>query len=309
MSIEAMNAVWKYSRAKATPLLVLLSLADFADDSWECWPSVSTIARKCRLADERHVKRIIHEELEDRLGEVVVIRNEGRSSSKGGLRSNRYRIVVHMPEEDPIVVEGPPSAANDGGSGTTQIVADGPPLIVVEGPPESSFESSCEPPTLATASPSPVENRSEDVLEALLDVCGWEPSSLTSSAQGQANKAVKELRGVAATVDEIRNRARRYHHKFPQATLTPSALVKHWPALAGGGERFVQPDWVDYVPPRTTEEEFVQSGRERAHKAESTFRDLLRAKTTDPEYVAAAERGRAEVLSPSRQSWRRDLHP
>lgn len=142
-----MTAVWDYSRASGTPLLVLLKLADWADDDGECWPSISTIAKKCRLKDERHVKRIIHDTLERELGEVIVIPGGGKSSTKGGVRSNRYRIVVHMPDDPPIVVEGPPSSANnDGGSQTIQIVAGRPPRIVVEGPPEPSVESSGEPP-------------------------------------------------------------------------------------------------------------------------------------------------------------------
>jgi len=128
MSIKVMSAVWDYSRASGTPLLVLLKLADWANDDGECWPSISTIAQKCRLKDERHVKRIIHDTLERELGEVIVIPGGGKSSSKGGLRSNRYRIVVHMPEDD------------------AAMVVEGPPQIVVEGPPEPSVEPSVEPP-------------------------------------------------------------------------------------------------------------------------------------------------------------------
>jgi hypothetical protein len=147
MSIKVMTAVWDYSRASGTPLLVLLKLADWANDDGECWPSISTIAQKCRLKDERHVKRIIHETLERDLSEVVVIPGGGKASSKGGLRSNRYRIIVHMPEEEELIVaEGPLSATNDGGSQTIQIVAEGPPRIVVEGPPEPSIEPSLKQP-------------------------------------------------------------------------------------------------------------------------------------------------------------------
>jgi hypothetical protein len=142
VSIKVMARVWEHSRAAGTPLLVLLSLADFADDDGECWPSISTIARKCRLASDRHVQRVIHDELEKRLGEVLVIRNEGKASSKGGLRSNRYRITVHLPDDDLMVAGGPPSSTNDGGSQTILMVAGGPPLMVADRPPESSVEPS-----------------------------------------------------------------------------------------------------------------------------------------------------------------------
>lgn len=195
-----MSRVWDYSQAKGTPLLVLLSLADFADDEGECWPSISTIAKKCRLADERHVRRVIHDDLEDRLGEVVVIPNEGKSSSKGGLRSNRYRIVVHMPEEDTaIVVEGPPSSTNDGGSQTLQIVVEGPPRTLVEGPPESPVEPSLKLPL------NPQRNAGDHKpARRGMRGTGTSPRELRSAAQqavdAQQNEAESD-RLVTAIVD------------------------------------------------------------------------------------------------------------
>lgn len=145
MSIKVMSNVWEHSRASGTPLLVLLSLADYADDEGECWPSISSIRTKCRLKDDRHVKRVIHETLESKLHEVIVIPGGGKASHKGGLRSNRYRIVVHLPDE--MVVEEPPSERADSGSGTTQMVAEQPPQIVAEQPPESPLRTVSEPPS------------------------------------------------------------------------------------------------------------------------------------------------------------------
>jgi helix-turn-helix protein len=111
VSVKVMSGVWENSKASGTPLLVLLCLADWANDDGECWPSVSSIAKKCRLKDDRHVKRVIHETLERDLGEVIVIQGGGTSSSKGGVRSNRYRIIVHLPADPPIV--GPPEPSGD----------------------------------------------------------------------------------------------------------------------------------------------------------------------------------------------------
>ena len=126
-----------------------------------------------------------------------------------------------------MVVEGPLSAPDDGGPGTPQMVADAPPPIVVEGPPESSVDPSIEP-SLATATPLRVD---DGVFEAVLHVCGWDPGSLTPHAQGRVNKAVKELRDVGATAEQVRASATRYRSKFPSAALTPSALSANWPAL------------------------------------------------------------------------------
>ena len=96
MSIRVMTNVWQFSNAAGTDLLVLLALADIADDDGECWPSVGYVARKCRI-DTRTTQRRIRSL--EKLGEVVVIVGGGRTRTAGATPSNRYRITVHMPAE------------------------------------------------------------------------------------------------------------------------------------------------------------------------------------------------------------------
>jgi hypothetical protein len=124
VSIRVMTTVWDYSEAAGTDLLVLLALADIADENGECWPSVGYIARKCRISG-RTVQRCVRS-LES-LGEVVVIIEGGKASTAGGTRSNRYRIVVHMPEEvgGDILTGGD---AGDGG-GVTPVGLSGSPFV------------------------------------------------------------------------------------------------------------------------------------------------------------------------------------
>lgn len=59
MSIDAMKWVWKYSETKGSERLVLLALADHADEKWQCWPSLTSIANKCRL-HRRYVINILN---------------------------------------------------------------------------------------------------------------------------------------------------------------------------------------------------------------------------------------------------------
>lgn len=63
---------------------------------------------------------------------------------------------------------------------------------------------------------------------------GWKLGNLTDSARGQLNKAAKELRGIEATPEDVGVRAASYRAEWPNATLTPTALVKHWPELEAG---------------------------------------------------------------------------
>ena len=96
MSIKVTTDVWDHSTTKGTDLLVLLALADISDEKGECWPSIAYIARKSRL-DPRNARKRIRS-LQAR-GELAVIEHGGKSSSRGGLRSNRYRITVHLPPD------------------------------------------------------------------------------------------------------------------------------------------------------------------------------------------------------------------
>ena len=84
MSIEAISAVWKYSRqTKPAPRLVLLALADYTNHEGIAWPAVSTLARKVWMS-KRNVQRCLR--VLEKTGELEVRRNQGRRGS------NIYRI-------------------------------------------------------------------------------------------------------------------------------------------------------------------------------------------------------------------------
>lgn len=50
MGVEATRAVWRFSQSRGTARLVLLAIADNADDSGLAWPGHSTIAEKCLIS-------------------------------------------------------------------------------------------------------------------------------------------------------------------------------------------------------------------------------------------------------------------
>ena len=60
MSIKIMSQVWETGPAKQSHLLVMLALADYANDNGTCWPSMASIAAKARVT-ERGARKIVRE--------------------------------------------------------------------------------------------------------------------------------------------------------------------------------------------------------------------------------------------------------
>jgi len=86
MSIRCIDRVFKHSKARGSALLLLLAIADYANDAGTgAFPSVATLAKKTRM-DRRHVQRARHK-LQD-MGELWV----GYGAS--GYKTNTYTILV-----------------------------------------------------------------------------------------------------------------------------------------------------------------------------------------------------------------------
>ena len=52
MSILMMSKVWALDNLEPAEKLVLLAVADFADDNGAAWPSIPTLARKSSLSED-----------------------------------------------------------------------------------------------------------------------------------------------------------------------------------------------------------------------------------------------------------------
>lgn len=85
MSVAVMSQVWSHSRHKGSELLLLIAIADFADDSGRAFPSITRLAQKVRLSP-RAVRMLIRRL--EASGELTVERGCGRG------RSSVYRIRV-----------------------------------------------------------------------------------------------------------------------------------------------------------------------------------------------------------------------
>lgn len=87
MSVRTMARVWEFSKNKGNDLLMLLAIADFADDDGNAYPSVPTLATKCRMKS-RNASTILAALRAS--GELEVRLNEGPRGA------NMYRITLPL---------------------------------------------------------------------------------------------------------------------------------------------------------------------------------------------------------------------
>lgn len=93
MSIRVMTWVWENANASGTDLLVLLAIADNAnDDGTDSWPSEATLADKTRVST-RTVRRCIRT-LEENGALVVEQHKGGFPDTRPDRRPNRYTILM-----------------------------------------------------------------------------------------------------------------------------------------------------------------------------------------------------------------------
>jgi hypothetical protein len=85
MSIKAMNWAWE-QKLPPSSKLILMAIADAADEEGDCWPKVKTIAKKCGVSD-RTVQRVLKEFISDNLISVTPRFSQDRRQV-----SNNYRL-------------------------------------------------------------------------------------------------------------------------------------------------------------------------------------------------------------------------
>jgi biotin operon repressor len=208
MSVKVMGWVWDQSIEPAAKKMVLLAIADHADhDGDNAWPSVSRIARMVGI-NARNAQRYIRQ-LEEEGYLIIGQQRGGNMNTPDDRRPNLYRVVLRGGAGDtPESERGGAGDTPRGGAGDT---------LSVQG-------------TIQTTGAKAPRKR-DDLFNALVEVCQIDPSSMTSSARGAANRAIKELREVGATPEQVVQAASSYRSRYSEAAVTPSALAKHWPSL------------------------------------------------------------------------------
>ena len=93
MSIKLMSEIWDNQDPQLTgsKLVIMLCLADHANDNGECWPSIARLAERARIAPAnvtRHIKEL------EAAGYLIVTRTSGTH--------NTY-VVSATPHANPIL--------------------------------------------------------------------------------------------------------------------------------------------------------------------------------------------------------------
>jgi len=91
--------------------------------------------------------------------------------------------------------------------------------------------------------------KKDTLFATVAEVCGISTGNLTRSSRGQLNKAVKELREINATDEQVRLKAKAYKRQYQNAALTPMALVKHWSSFAVVEKQQRKSIWETYERP------------------------------------------------------------
>src|SRR5262245_51417173 len=91
MSIKVSAKVWQRSQHKSGNLVVLLVLADHANDQGEAWPGIPRLAREARLT-QRHTRRCLNQLVAS--GELEVLPNQAPS----GLNLYKIRLDKLNPD-------------------------------------------------------------------------------------------------------------------------------------------------------------------------------------------------------------------
>ena len=229
MSLDALKWAWEQDCPNATSKLVLMALADHANSDGECWPSMKRVAKLTGISSRQVSTHIVT------LESLGYVTKGNRRRHEGQLRGWEYRVNLR----------------DEATSGSTLPVVSGSPAHL---PAEAGFrsepsENRKEEP-LADKPPESVTKKKDSLFETVAEVCGIGLTTLTRTARGQLNKAAKELREIDATEEQVRHKAKAYKAQYPNATLTPTALIKHWSSFAQLEKKQQRPSvWDTYERP------------------------------------------------------------
>jgi hypothetical protein len=191
-------------------------------DGWDF--SCDRLAEECR--EGRDAVRAAMRELESAEYVLRARKQDGTghwrtevlvSELPGGWKTDAWKSVVGPTSTDIAYAQVTPTTENPAvGTSGIQVTTDDQVLEVL------------------TIAPPKATRRADPLWDAVMLACNIS-TDITSQARGRYNKAVKELRDIDADPDEVPRRAQVYKVKWPNTSLTPTALARHWAELVPNG--------------------------------------------------------------------------
>lgn len=233
MSIKVMSYVWEHSQQRGAKLLVMLALADFADDNGYSFPKMKTIAEKARVTEGTAKDAIFECE---QTGEIVV----WERYIEGVQRSNVYQIALPgVSPEPPDIVKGTLAlremdrrTAKSDGAGVKNIpLGDGNSLPQGDGiqvPNDPSLDPSLDPERFSpggeppsdvpnsSSKPDPEAPKTSRPRNVMFDAVSW---AWNNQNGGYIAKLVKFLEGRCQPADGL------YYRWQLAPPLTPVEVV------------------------------------------------------------------------------------
>lgn len=224
MSVRIMSRVWESSPYRGNHLLVLLALADWANDEGWCWPLAQTLADKARIS-----RATCFRVLDDLERDGVLVREQRRN------HSTLYRLLPPRSGSQfatPSQPE-PPGSQDETSSGLTGETQNrqGTTTRTTTLPPDGGDVSGDAQGSLLPmpqASTSAVRRKPDPLWDAVMFVCAVDTDSIPRAARGRYNAAVRDLREVGAEPAEVLRRAAIFRTNWPTIRLTPNALSARW---------------------------------------------------------------------------------
>lgn len=219
-----MTWAWSQDCGSSGEKVVLLALADHANGDGYCWPSMERIAVMAGMTP-RSVSRAITK-LSER---GLVVKADRRRATSGQYRGWSY-LVGPVASQQALDDDETRGRERPVASGRQRPVASGRQRPVIE--PSERTVSNPLGEGHDRQEPSKAKTRPRDeAFEELARVCGHDLTRLTGAERGRLNRALMEIRGAGGDPEAIRSAAREWRRRYPQATMTPTALAAHWSSL------------------------------------------------------------------------------
>lgn len=215
---------WLIEVVSPTAVVVYIKLSSYADnETLKCWPSHKEIAEGTGMSVST-VQRAIKE-----LQENAALEVNTRRRSDGSYTSSEY-VLLRIDPQSRVTGGGVTSAVRSSHTwGEVQS-----PVTEQEELYPFNYTHLTIPNELDIASEKissakdPPKRPPDLIFEAVCEVCGINPRDLTKTQRGPLNRAVKELKDVKASPQDIFVRAQVFQALWPSIKLTPMALASRW---------------------------------------------------------------------------------